>query len=265
MAFKLKFEKLEDIDEAQRPLYVERDGAFFLDVDGIEEHPSVAKAKQNLEAARRSERAMKSQIEKWEKLGKTDEEIQALIAAEETNKVTALERAGEWDKLKEQMNKKHLEEQKKWEGLTANEKENNNKLRGKLERYLVDAKATAAIAAAEGEPELLLPIVKRFMKVTEDPDTGEFSTSIVDDKGGARVNGKGDPLTVDELLTEMKSSEKLGRAFKASGSSGGGSAPGGGSNPKLTPAGVPKTWAEAKSPEDKAKFIAHQKTLKASA
>ncbi len=263
MAFKLVVKDINTIDEAHRPLYVQVGEEYHLDVDGVDEHPSVVKLKQQQEAARRSERAMKTQIEKWEKLGKTDEEIQALIAAEETNKVTALERAGEWDKLKEQMNKKHQEDIKKYEGLTAAEKENNIKLRGRLERYLVDAKATAAIAAAEGEPELLLPIVKRFMKVTEDPDTGEFSTSIVDDKGGARVNGKGDPLTIDELLTEMKSSEKLGRAFKASGSSGGGSAPGGGSNPKLTPAGVPKSWAEAKTPEDKAKFIAHQKTVKA--
>lgn len=262
MGLKLVVDKLEDLDEAIRPLYVEKDGRFHLDADDL---PDVAPLQRNLEAARRAEREMKKLVEKWEKLGKSEEEISALIAAEETNKQTALERAGEWDKLKQQMNEKHQTELKKWEGLTEAEKQANVKLRGKLERYLVDAKATAAIAAAQGEPELLLPIVKRFMKVTEDPDTGEFSTSIVDDKGGARVNGKGDPLTVDELLAEMKSSEKLGRAFQASGSSGGGSAPGGGSNPKLTPAGVPKTWAEAKTPEDKAKFIAHQKTLKANA
>lgn len=262
MAFKLIVKDINTVDEAHRPLYVERDGEFHLDVDGVDDHPSVVKLKQQQEAARRAERAMKTQVEKWEKLGKTDEEIAALIAAEEHNKQTALERAGEWDKLKEQMNKKHQDELKRWEGLTEAEKQNNIKLKNKLERYLIDAKATAAIAAAEGEPELLLPIVKRFMKVEED-ENGEFFTSIVDDKGGARVNGKGDPLTIDELLVEMKSSEKLGRAFKASGSSGGGSSPGGGSNPKVTPAGVPKTWQDAKTPEDKAKFIAHQKTLKA--
>lgn len=264
MAFKLIVDKIEDIEETHRPMYVERDGRFHLDVDGIDDHPSVVKLKQQQEAARRSERAMKANVEKWEKLGKTEEEIAALIATEEANKQTALEAKGQWEELKKQMNDKHQVDIKKWEGLTEAEKQNNVKLRGKLERYLVDAKATAAIAAAQGEPELLLPIVKRFMKVTED-ENGEFTTSIVDDKGGARVNGKGDPLTVDELLAEMKSSEKLGRAFSASGSSGGGSSPGGGSNPKLTPAGVPKSWAEAKTADEKAKFITHQKTLKASA
>lgn len=261
MAFKLIVDKIEDIEEAHRPLYVEKEGKFHLDVDGIDEHPSVVKLKQQQEAARRSERAMKDQVAKWEKLGKSDEEIAALIAAEEQNKQTALERAGEWDKLKEQMNERHQLEVKRLEGLTEAEKTANKALNAKIRRYLVDSKATSAIAAAEGEPELLLDYVKRFIKVEED-EHGEFFTSIVDDKGGARVNGKGDPLTVDELLAEMKSSEKLGRAFKASGASGGGAAPGGGSNPKLTPPGVPKSWAEAKTPEDKAKFIAHQNTLK---
>lgn len=265
MAFKLIVDDINTIDEAQRGMYVERDGKFHLDVDGFDEHPTVAKLKQQQEAARRAERALKTQVEKWEKLGKTDEEISALIAEQEANKNAALERAGEWDKLKTQMNEKHAQDIKKWEGLTEEEKKKNNALKAKLERYLVDAQATNAIAAAEGEPELLLPIVKKFMKVVEDPDTGEFSTAIVDDKGGARVNGKGDPLTLAELLAEMRASEKLGRAFKASGSSGSGSQPGGGSNPKLTPAGVPKSWADAKTPEDKAKYLAHQKTLKASA
>jgi hypothetical protein len=262
MAFKLIVQDINTIDEAHRSLYVERDGAFHLDVDGVDEHPSVVKLKQQQEAARRSERAMKAQVEKWEKIGKTEEEIAALIAEQERNKNNELEQKGQWEELKKQMNDKHQADIKRWEGLTEAEKQKNNQLKSRLERYLVDAQATAAIAAAEGEPELLLPIVKKFMKVVEDPDTGEFSTAIVDDKGGARVNGKGDPLTLPELLAEMRASEKLGRAFKASGASGGGSAPGGGSNPKATPAGVPKSWAEAKTPEDKAKFIAHQKTLK---
>lgn len=262
MGLKLVVDKIEDVEEALRPLYVEKDGKFHLDADDI---PDVAPLQRNLEAARRAERAMKNQVEKWEKLGKTDEEIAALISAAEKNEQTALERAGEWDKLKEQMNERHRIELEKREASIEAEKKANQALNAKIRRYLVDSKATSAIAAAEGEPELLLDYVKRFIKVEED-EHGEFFTSIVDDKGGARVNGKGDPLTVDELLAEMRSSEKLGRAFKASGSSGSSSAPGGGSNPKTPlPPGTPKSWADAKTPEDKAKYILHQKTLKGQA
>jgi hypothetical protein len=90
MAIKLVVQDINTVDETMRPLYVERDGAFHLDAEGFEDHPTVSKYKQQQEAARRSERAMKTQIDKWEKLGKTDEEIQALIAAEEHNKQTAL-------------------------------------------------------------------------------------------------------------------------------------------------------------------------------
>lgn len=263
MPMKLVLDTLEGLDATLHPLYEKReDGKFQLAFDptDLEELPFVVNLKKNETAARRAERAMKTQIEKWEKLGKTDEEITALIAKQEKDAEAEAERKGEWEKLRAQMNEKHGVELNK-KDLAIKEKEDKaEKLRSQIERYLVDAKATAAIAAAEGEPELLLPLVKKFIKVAQGED-GEFSTSIVDDKGGPRVNGKGDPLTVEELLAEFKASEKLGRAFKASGASGGGSAPGGGSNPK-TPAGVPKSWSEAKTPEDKAKFIAHQKTVK---
>lgn len=260
MALKLVVDQIDDVEETMRPLYEEKDGKFHLIVEGIEDTSQI---KRNLEAARRSEKAMKHQVEKWEKLGLTEEEILALKEKAEKDVENKAVEKGEWDKLKTQMNEKHAADIKKWELLTEAEKENNKKLKGKIERYLVDAKATAAITAAEGEPELLLAIVKRHIKVDED-ENGEYTTSIVNDKGEARVNGKGEPLTIDELLAEMKSSEKLGRAFKASGNSGAGSAPGGGSNStSKTPAGVPKSWQEAKTPEDKAKYLAHQKTVAA--
>lgn len=256
-------EKLEEVEEPLRPFYKENetDKKFYLD---LEDYEDPAPLKRNLEAARRSERAMKQQVEKWEKLGLSEEEITALKAKAEDDAVKEAERKGEWDKLRAQMNEKHALDLKNKDTAIEVEKGNSAKLRGQIERFLVDAKATAAIAAAEGEPELLLPLVKRFIKVEQD-ENGEYSTSIVDDKGGPRVNGKGDPLTIEELLAEMKSSEKLGRAFKASGSSGGGSQPGGGHNPKAPPPGTPKNWQEAKTPEEKAKFLLHQRTAGAKA
>ena len=51
MAFKLIVKDINTIDEAHRPMYVERDGEFHLDVDGVDEHPSVVKLKQQQEAA----------------------------------------------------------------------------------------------------------------------------------------------------------------------------------------------------------------------
>lgn len=257
---------LEEVEEPLRPFYKkneadDKDTKFYLDLEDYEDPTPL---RRNLEAARRSERAMKQQVEAWEKLGLSQEDITALKEKAAKEAELEAERKGEWEKLKGQMNEKHLQELKKKDLDIEAERGNSAKLKGQIERFLVDAKATAAIAAAEGEPELLLPLVKRFIKVEQD-ENGEFSTSIVDDKGGPRVNGKGDPLTIEELLAEMKSSEKLGRAFKASGSSGGGSPPGGGHNPKNPPPGTPKSWNDAKTPEDKAKFLLHQRTAAAKA
>jgi hypothetical protein len=49
MAFKLIVDDINTIDEAHRPLYIEKDGKFHLDVDGFDEHPTVAKFKQQQE------------------------------------------------------------------------------------------------------------------------------------------------------------------------------------------------------------------------
>jgi len=260
MAMKLILDKIEDVPEAIRGEYEEKDGKFHLIVEDLEKSPLFEKLKANEQAARRSERALAAKVSTWEKLGKTEEEITALIAKDEQNEQQKLEDKGKWDELKKQMNEKHLLELEKKDKLTEAEKKKAEWLRGQIEKHLVDAQASAAISLAKGRHRLLLPIVKSAIKVTED-ESGEFSTHIVDEKGGARVNGKGEPLTLAELLEEMRASEDLGGAFEGSGIAGTGAQPGGGVRSKSDPpAGTPKSWAEAKTPEDKAKFLAWNKT-----
>ncbi len=126
-------------------------------------------------------------------------------------------KAGEWDKLRAQMNEKHATDLKtKDETITA--------MRRRLEAELVDAKAVAAIAAAKGVPELLLPHVQKHVKVDEN-----FTVQVVDAKGDPRVNGKGEPLSISDLIAEMRANEIYGRAFEGSGQSGSGTRPTNGS------------------------------------
>lgn len=260
MAMKSVFDTLEEIPEDLRSHYESREGKYHLVVEGAED---TATLKRNLQAARRAEQALKDKIKAWEDLGMSQDDIQLMLTNAERVKIEEAEKRGEWEKLRTQMNDKHAADLKKKDDLIAASAKLAERRRDQLQSNLVDARATAAIAAAKGVPELLLPIVKRFIAVTESDD-GEFSTSIVDEKGGARVNGKGEPLTLDELLVDMKASNTYGRAFEGSGQSGGGTPPGGGGgggggNP---PAGTPSSWAAARTPEEKALYLAHQKTLK---
>ncbi len=220
MALKLTVDKLEDVAESIRPLYAEKDGKFFLDVDGIED---TGPLKKSIAEERKARKVLEDKMKTWEKLGKTPDEIQELAAAVAKAEEEKLEHAGEWTQLKAQMNTKHDADLKALQAkLDAKDGEIKSRQRS-LESLLVETQATAAIAAAKGVPALLLPLVQRFVKVDE--IDGRLVTKIVDSQGGARVNGKGEPLTVTDLINEMKSSDDLGRAFESSGNSGSGSGP----------------------------------------
>lgn len=216
---KLNVDSLEAVDEPLRALYEPDGDKFKLKVEGLED---TAGLKSALQKERKTAGELQKQTNAWKALGKTPEEIQELLEAQEARQQTEAERKGEWEKLRTQMNDKHAKDlQTKDETIGA--------MRRRLEAELVDAKATAAIASAKGVPELLLPIVHRFVKVDDD-----FNVQIVDAKGDPRVNGKGEPLSISDLITEMKATELYGRAFDGSGQTGGGKQPDntGGGNPR---------------------------------
>ena len=161
-----------------------------------------------------------TKIKSWEKLNKSTDEIQAMI--EEFAKIEEgkLTQAGEWDKLKAQMNSKHGDELK---ALQAKLDAKDGELKSVItlsDSRLIKTEATAAIAAAKGVPELLLPHVQQFLRIDE-----KGNVVVVDAQGGPRVNGKGDPLTINDLVNELKASDLFGRAFEGSGNSGSGSRP----------------------------------------
>lgn len=105
--------------------------------------------------------------------------------------------------------------------ITARE-ERIKALQGNVEKLLVDQVATVALSEAKGSVKLLLPHVQRSTRVIE--REGKFSVEVVDDDGNVKINGKGDPITISELVAEMRASDEFGRAFEASGKSGAGMA-----------------------------------------
>jgi hypothetical protein len=212
MALKLTIDKLEDVDEAARPLYVAQGDKFILPVE-LPTPEDTSGLKSALAKERKLAGELEKQTKRWATLGKTPDEIEQMLEAQAQLEADKAAKAGEWDKLRAQMNDKHaLDLRTKDETITA--------MRKRLEAELVDAKAVAAIAAAKGVPELLLPHVQRHVKVDE-----HFNVNVVDAKGDPRVNGKGEPLSIFDLIAEMKATEIYGRAFEGSGQSGSGTRP----------------------------------------
>lgn len=217
MALKLEVDSLDSVPEALRAEYAADGAKFRLKVDGIEDTSGLKTA---LQKERTERQAKEKTVKQWEKFGKTPEEIEALLDAQAKLDEDKATKAGEWDKLRAQMNTKHAEEIKaRDDKLAAKDKS--------LHRFLIDSQATAALAAAKGVPDLLLPHVQRHVRVAE--NNGEFTVQVVNAAGEPRVNGKGEPLSISDLVSEMKQSEIFGRAFDGSGQSGSGTQPANGS------------------------------------
>lgn len=105
-------------------------------------------------------------------------------------------------------------------------------LQDQLYSLLVENNATAAVAELKGVPELLLPFIKNQVKVME--EDGQFKVTVIDGAGEVRYGATGSPMTIKELVVEMKANEKYGRLFESEQQQGGGGFPANGAR-KLPP------------------------------
>ena len=109
----------------------------------------------------------------------------------------------------------------------------NQALQNQLYGLMVENSATAAVAELKGVPELLMPFIKQQVKVQE--EDGQFRVFVVDEQGETRYGATGSPMTIRELVAEMKGNERFGRLFESDQPGGGGMPPNGGRRPPTSP------------------------------
>lgn len=102
------------------------------------------------------------------------------------------------------------------------EQQRSEALKNQLHSILVTGEARSALAEAGAiDPDLALPFLSQQVKVNE--EDGEFQVLVVDQAGDPRYSGTtGAPLSVKELVQEMKGQEKYGPLFKSEQRSGAG-------------------------------------------
>ena len=98
-------------------------------------------------------------------------------------------------------------------------------LQAQLESILVDNALRSSIGDQSVDADLLLPFAKNFVKtINED---GRFNAVVVDADGSRRYSGAtGQPMTVTELIADMKRNPKYAPLFKSESPKGSGSLPG---------------------------------------
>lgn len=226
MPLKAVVDSLDDVKEGLKEFYTEGDdGKFRLDAEGVED---VGGLKSALGSERESRKQAERALKKLE--GIDPKRFKELTDAEEKRQRNKAKDEGDWEAREAQILEKHA--------LALKEKEGDvNAANQAVERHLIDAEATKAIVAEKGSPRLLLPEVKRHVRVIR-TDGGEFVARVVDKDGNERIgtisDGKANPMTITELVGELKQDKELAGAFAGSGASGSGATetdekPGGGS------------------------------------
>ena|SRR5215813_2021839 len=226
MALKLMVEKIDDVEEVNRPLYVEKDGKFRLDVEGVED---VAPLRAQLTRVNRENASRRVAVEKYEKLGKTAEELEEMLTQfeEMKSKIEAGHKPEDLDLIRKQAaeaaTKEAAKQIKKAQDDAAAAAQERDTIRGQYERSAINTAVLAAIGEHKGNAKLLTPFVLQFVRPKQ--EDGRLHLRVVNDNGDERFNSKGEPMTPSELIAEMAQQDDFARAFEGSGNSGGGTKP----------------------------------------
>lgn len=214
------------VDEAPQGLeehYTKRDdGKFQLSVEAVDgvSLENVGGLKSALSKERASREAFERKLKVF---GDLDPDA-ARSALEELEELRKIDPSKEADRLAQEKTAaalkkvadKHSAEIKTRDDAVA-------RMNATVDSLIRRQQATAAIAAARGSVDLLLPhILSKTRTVEKD---GEFSVVVVGDDGNVVVDSSGKNVTITQLVDEMRQNEIYGRAFDASGNSGSGKGP----------------------------------------
>jgi hypothetical protein len=198
MALAQVVDTLDAIPEAARGAYVEKDGKFHLDFDV----PDVTGLKRALESERGLNKAAKDKVAAWEKLGKSPEEIDEMLAAERTKAEQALIKAGKFDEiLAKKLGDAKLERDEAVGIASKREQSALNIAKTAVVNTSLATALTKAKASAEGLKALPTLIGNR-VKIEFD-DNGNASSSILDTDGKPMVGSLPNGLAnYDDLVKE---------------------------------------------------------------
>jgi len=201
MALKAVLDSLEGLAPEFAKEYKQgSDGRYYLDIDGIDEHPDIGALK----------RAKDYEKAERQKLAAKLKEVQASLEAltEERDNILkgALPKA-DVEKLEESWKQKLA---KREQELT----EQINNLNGHLQRILVDNVAQQIATEISKAPALLLPHIKQRLKV--DFVDGKPVTKVLDEDGSISA------LSIEDLKKEMVANPIYAPIIIGSKASGGG-------------------------------------------
>lgn len=241
MPLALTVDSLDSVPEPFREHYTEADGKFRLNVDGLED---VTGLKTALDKERASAREAAKTLKDWQKLGKTPEEISALLAKTVDDDKKKKKDTGDVDALLAEAEKRFNTEK---EQLA---RERDDALKYEREAVISERLVAALVRNGATEEGIELLPDRLAGRIKFEREDGKRKLIITAPDGETPMYGAKmtEPATLDDLAKEAMT--KYPSLFKGEGTSGSGTRPNRGSSGGKT---LTRQAFEALSPAEKAK------------
>jgi hypothetical protein len=221
----------DELDDALKGFYIERDGKFVLDTD----HEDVTGLKSTVAALRKERSEAEANLAKFKDLGDPEKAKAALTKIQELEEQEA-RKAGEWEKLKSQMVERHATEK-------ADLNQKLKDMESDLSSLVVDREIVTVLGDPDvkGSPKALLPHMKARVKAVK--EGGQWRPVVLNADGSQAIaDGSGSPQTIKGLALEMRKDPDFAPLFASQSRGGSGTPPngaaaGGGGNPKAVKKG----------------------------
>jgi hypothetical protein len=220
MALKAILENLDGLSEEIRKEYKQRDdGKYILDVmsvDGLE-LAEVSKLQSALSKERENNRKANEKLKAYEDLDPAKareaiKKVEEMATWEPEQKVKE-----QIEAVKSQMMDAHGKEKAKLQ-------ERLDKLSKSLEEAMIISVASQELAKEKGSVRLLMPHIRQQTRLRE--ADGKFVVEVMGSDGNPRLTGSdGHPMSISELVAEMKTQNDFASAFEGTGATGSGATP----------------------------------------
>lgn len=231
MALKSVLTTLDGLSEDVKKEYTEKDGKFYLDIEGLDEHPGVGALKR----AKDHEKSLRQKAE--EKVAAIEDQLTA-----KDNEIEGL-RTGAVPKDDVNALKTSYETKLAAQQQAADAKYTT--LNSLVEKHMLDGEALRLATDISTVPALLVPHIRGRLKLEE--VDGQLSVSVLDQ------SGKPSAASLDDLRKELLSNKNFAPILigsKASGGGANGGSGGGGASKKLSEmTGAERTAYAKENPE----------------
>ena len=209
MTLKFQLDTLEGVDETTQTMYVEKDGKYVLNIEGLPQPEDVSGLKNQMQTLLAEAKEAKRLKKEAEDLAQTERE-------------EALRKSGNVEELEKSWSEKYSKREAELNGLLEQER---GTLTTQIRDLTVGRTATdiASVLAIPGSAEALLPHIERRLSVEQ--RDGKPVVVVLDKQGKLSAS------TLDELKAEFANNTAFAPLIagsKASGGGAGGAGNGGG-------------------------------------